>query len=350
MSCSNPPTSVECNDPSLNCQNTAACSTTMTTYCSTNDSMTYQQKWTGDDVTSPCQKYVEANLTPVCHSNYYMPVVDGFVRKYFLTDGHAITYPQQGSSVFDPTMNTIISVCQNSPGGCDAVLTEICNGFTRADLEANPNEATLCGCFLADATYNAYLGSFGITKACDPLCQLQSAVKPASEPNNCTTETCNQTICVIDDVTISLLNGSTAGNISFDQACSSCSTSSGGCTCDINNVSLTLVQSSIKNVSFSQACGNNINCFQNNADGVPEVVSCTTSTSSTTTTSPASSVSTGTILLFVVIAVIIIIIIIILIVVFRKRQLQQPSIFKAGQQAPSVAPPPSFGGSPYPSY
>jgi len=247
-------------------------------------------------------------------------------------------------------MNDIISVCQNPPGGCDQVLTSLCNGFTRANLQANSNEATLCGCFLADATYNSYLGSFGISKSCDPLCQLQSAVKPANVPNNCTTETCNQTICVIDDVTISLLNGSTAGNINFDQSCSACAAGSGGCTCDINNVSLTLVQSSIKNVNFQQQCGGNVNCFQNNADGVPQVVPCTTTTNSTTTTSPASSVSTGTILLFVIIAVIIIIIIIILIVVFRRKSLQQPSIFKAGQQAPSVAPPPSFGGSPYPSY
>jgi hypothetical protein len=341
MSC-NAVTSTQCLDPSSGCQTSSQCSTVMATYCSTNDSMTYQQKWIGDEVTSPCKKFVAANLSPVCHSENYVLVVDAFVRKYFLTDGNAITYPQQGHTVFDPTMNDIIQVCQNFPGGCDQVLTSLCNGFTRADLQANPNEATLCGCFLSDTTYNDYLGSFDIDKICDPLCQLQSAVKPSNEPNNCTNQMCNQTICVIDDVTISLLNGSTAGNINFSQICSACSNSSGGCTCDINNVSLTLVQSSVKDVSFNQKCGgpSAVNCFQNNAQGQPQVVSCTPpTTSSGSTTSPASSVSTGTILLIVIGIIVIIVIIIILVVVFRKKR-QQPSIFRNGQQPSYIAPPP----------
>jgi|SRR5579885_226820 len=363
MACSPTPVVSECLNPSLNCMHTAACSSVMTNYCSTDDNcpgpncVTYKQKWQGDNVTSPCKKFVASNITPQCFSNVYQPVVDGFVRRYFLTDQNKITFPQQGSTVFDPTMNDIISVCQSSPGGCDQVLLQLCNGFTRDNLQANPNEATLCGCFLADSTYNAYTGSFGITKVCDPLCQLQSAVKPVcttvgsngcTSNNGCTTEHCQQTICVIDNVTISLLNGSTAGNINFSQACNSCSAGSGGCTCDISDISITAVQSSIKDVNFQQQCGGNVNCFKRDANGIPQPVACSTLEPSTTPTSPSSGVSVLTIGIVIGIIVFIIIIIIIIALLLRRRK-EEPSIFK-NRQENYVAPPPSFSTSNLPNY
>lgn len=322
--------------------NNPMCSPIMATYCSTNDSLTYQQKWQGDNVTSPCKKYVAANLSPVCLSSNYVPVVDAFVRQYFLIDGNNITYPQQGSTVFDPTMNDIISVCQTSPGGCDTVLTQVCSGFTRANLQANPNEATLCGCFMADQEYNSYQGAFGVQKICDPLCVLQSAVKPANVPNNCNTQKCGQSICVIDNVTISLLNQSTAGNINFAQACSSCAGGTGGCICDISDISITAVQSSIKDINFSQNCGQT-NCYKSDANGVPQTVPCASLEPSGGGTSPASGISVATVLIIIgiIVFVILIIIIIVAIVAYnRKKANQQTSIFRPSND---------FGSPPAPS-
>lgn len=322
--------------------NNPACSPIMATYCSTNDSETYQQKWQGDNVTSPCKKYVAANLSPVCLSGNYVPVVDAFLRQYFLIDDHKITYPQQGSTVFDPTMNDIISVCQTSPGGCDIVLTQLCSGFTRANLQANPNEATLCGCFMADQQYLEYGGSFGIQKICDPLCVLSSAVKPANVPNNCNTQKCGQSICVIDNVTISLLNQSTAGNINFAQACSSCAGNTGGCICDISDISIVAVQSSIKDINFSQNCGQT-NCYKSDANGVPQLVTCaSTIPDNGGGTSPTSGISVATVLIIIgiIVFVILVIIVIVAIVAYNKRKAnQQTSIFRPNEGYGTPPPP-----------
>jgi hypothetical protein len=313
----------------------------MANYCSTNDSLTYQQKWQGDNVTSPCKKYVAANMSPICNSSNYVPVVDAFVRQYFLIDGHKITYPQQGSTVFDPTMYDIISECQSAYGGCDVVLTQVCSGFTRSQLQSNPSAAALCGCFMADTEYLQYGGSFGIQKICDPMCVLESAVKPVSVPNNCTTQKCNQTICVIDNVTITLLNQSTAGNINFAQACSSCTGNTGGCICDISDISITAVQSSIKDINFSQNCGQT-NCYKSDSQGVPQVVPCASTIPSGGGTTSPTGVSVGTVLIIIGIILFVILIIIIIVAVVansKKKAAQQTSIYRPTESyGPAPAP------------
>jgi hypothetical protein len=300
-----------------------ACIPVMSTYCSTDDpgGMTYQQKWQGDSTTSLCREYVSLNT---CNQNQYAPVVDAYTRRYLLTDAHPITYPQQGSLIYDPAIADVISVCQNSPGGCDNVLTQKCSGFTRDDLKSNPNMATLCGCFMSDQQYNTYQGAFGVQKICDPACVLQSAVKPKDPSNQCQALRCQQSICVIDDVTISILQNSTTGDISFGQACSSC-TGGAGCVCDISDISLTTVQSVVKDINFSQDCGGVTNCFKRDANGIPQTVPCSALDSTKTSSTPTSVFTNPQVLIAVLILITLIIIIIIVALVASRKRDEIPS-------------------------
>lgn len=297
----------------------------MRSYCSSDsDTGDYRKKWLRDTFTSPCRAYATRNLQAPCKVANYGPVVDGFVRRYFLANPtRAITFPQQGSIIYDPTMVDIISVCQNYPGGCDEVLTQLCNGFTRSQLQSNPNAATLCGCFLDNQQYNAYQGAFGVEKICDPLCTLQSSVKPfdtATASTTCKTQKCGQSICVIDNVTISLLSGSTAGNISFGQACSNCAGNTGGCQCILSDISVTAVQSSLGNINLSQACGASTTCFKTDANGIPQTVPCASlELNAPSNASPAAKISVATIVIIIVAIIVVVIFLAVIIYLARRR-------------------------------
>lgn len=349
------PNPVTCQQPGN--QTDVRCVSVMQDYCS-NDLDTsghstpqskYLLKWQGDTVSSPCQQWAHANLiSNPCHADHYGPVVDAYVRRYFLTEGHPITYKQQGSTIYDINMQYILSVCQTFPGGCDSVLPQVCGGFIRANLESNPNEAALCGCFMDSAQYTALGGAFGIPVICDPLCVLSSAVKPQLTTSPCTTQTCNKSICVIDNITISLLNNSTAGNINFAQLCSSCAGNNGGggCQCNISDISITTVESSVKNINFGQNCGGPVNCFKTDSTGTPKQVDCatleSTSGSGSTNSNTSSSNSKGNNTLLIILIVIVLIIIAIIWITWmsgRKRG-NDPSLYAYSGYRDNGPPPP----------
>jgi hypothetical protein len=319
----------------LGLASTPECSQVMALYCSTDDSgsgQTYTQKWQGDELTSPCRRFVALNLG---NQRQYVPVVDAYVRRYLLTERRAISYPAQGSSLYDPAIADVVQVCQTYPGACDNVLQTVCSGFTAQELGGNPSQASLCGCFLSSAEYNKSGGVFGVGRECSPTCLLQSAVKPRDPSSQTDFLRCKQSICIIDDVTINILGKSTAGNISFNQACSSCGTgaanSSSSCICSISDVSITAVESTIKDTSFTQQCGGaqNVRCFKRDINGVPQSIPCNsldpaTANPATTTTSLTSSrLRTILIISIVVIVVIIIIVIVVLLLNHRTITLRQ---------------------------
>jgi hypothetical protein len=75
---------------------------------------------------------------------------------------------------------------------------------------------------------------------------------------------CTQSVCIIDDVTLNILAGSVVGDISFSQACSSCSSNTGtsSCRCYITDTTVTAIDSLLGNISFKQQCGNTPLCYK----------------------------------------------------------------------------------------
>lgn len=323
--------------------NTPECTQVMALYCSNNDEgvngQTYTEKWQGDELTSPCRQFVALNLgNPV----QYVPVVDAYVRRYLLTERKAITYKQQGSDIYDPAIDDVVKVCQTYVGSCDNLLSTVCRGFTRQELSGNPNSAKLCGCFLSDEEFAKEGGVFGVSRECASTCIIQSAVKPRDPANPTSFLRCKQSICIIDDVTINILGKSNTGNISFNQACGSCG-DSGSCVCAISDVSITAVESTIKDTSFSQQCGgvSKIRCFKKDINGVPQSVPCDNLDPNAVKTTQTTSVTSARLrnILLISIGVIIAVIIIVIIILIARRN--KPMVYRPSTTI-VAAPPPMY--------
>lgn len=312
----------------------AACSSFMQNYCSTDELLgdTYKEKWQGDEITSQCRAFVALNS---CNLSGYVPVTDAYVRRYLITDATPITYPQQGSLVYQPSIEDVVEVCKNYVGACDPVLSNVCPGYTREDLANNPNLAKLCGCFMSDAEYDKYGGTFGTQKICDPACVLQSAVKPRDPSTSCQTLKCSQTVCIIDDITIDILGKSTVGDITFGQACSGCS-GGAGCTCSISDISITSVESTLGNINLSQACGGNPSCYKRDANGIPRSVPCSELGGTGNSTVSSSPFTLRNILIVIGIIIVVIIIIVIIALLIRRNR-NEPTMLRSPEY---LAPPP----------
>jgi len=239
-----------------------SCIGVMATYCSDNSEMPYQSKWIGTPATKDCLRFVQENAGNL---PFYGPVIGAMVQRYLLTDNNKITSVQTDGSNYDSFITTIVEVCRENPGACDAILKQKCAGVTREELSNNVNLASLCGCHMPDIQYESF-SQFGIQRECDPVCALGTAVHlhDTTTSNPAAFIKCNQSICVIDDVTLNILAGSVTGDISFSQACSSCSDGggNGSCRCYITDTTITAIDSLIGNVSFQQQCGNTPLCYR----------------------------------------------------------------------------------------
>lgn len=238
-----------------------SCVPVMAGYCSNDSEEPYRDKWVGNATTKDCRRFVQENAGKL---DFYGPVIGAMITRYLITDNNPITSFETNGSNHDPFIETIIEVCRENPGACDDILTQKCQGVTREQLSNNVNLANLCGCFMADIEYEAY-SQFGIERECDPVCALGSSVKLHNTSTNNPAEfiECNQSICVIDDVTINILANSVAGDVTFSQACGSCAGNDGSsCRCYINDTSINAINSLIGDVTFEQACGGTPLCYK----------------------------------------------------------------------------------------
>jgi hypothetical protein len=261
------------------------------------------------------------------------------VDEYLNVQNNPITSAASDGANHDPFIDQIVTICRSAPGACDAALTTKCQGVTRDALGNNINLANLCGCFMPSNQYEQYAG-FGVTRICDPVCSLGTSVKPvdpSSPPKNATFESCNQSICVIDDVTVKLLS-SVGGNVTFSQACGNCSAgnnSGSSCQCFISDTTVQAVDSLIGSVSFQQACGATTTCYQKQPDGVELQVNCS---SGTPTNTKGGSGGTPSAAIWIILVILAIIFIIILVYVFWPRKPKETVIIQQTSSSASSAP------------
>jgi len=182
-------------------------------------------------------------------------------------------------------------------GVCDEILQYWCQEFDRDDLLADSTLMNICGCSLLpssgspssyDKPKTKWIGEDGQIQTwrdttgppqpqspyyinsttgdnCDPLCVN-------SKINQCV-GVCQGTFCIIDDVTVNIINSS-GGDINLQQICTNCGDS--GCQCyigdvDVNNInSDTQVQmETICDACYSFTDNNLSTAVQVNCDGTP---------------------------------------------------------------------------------
>ena len=232
----------------------------------------YKTKWQGELANSECKVAMSVNKDT---SARYREILEPTARRFFIDDNNPIL--DSTNPNFDPFLDEIISLCKMYPGACDEVLTERCSTVTRSDLEESEYLTRVCGCFMPDEQYGS-LGNLGVKRECEPTCVLQGTIKQGDRDGRAIE--CTDTLCIINNVSLNILDNSSTGNISFSQMCKSCGdvNNGGSCRCILDNITLDAVQSKVGDVNFSEACGSQPLCYQTSDDKTipPKQIDCTT--------------------------------------------------------------------------
>ncbi len=130
-------------------------------------------------------------------------------------------------------------------------LIEQCAPYTSEDILAYPLLRMWCGCFLNSDVYEELYPN--IASECTPFCNSSDVIQRSVQ--------CQGSTCIIDDVTVSIIN-STTGYISINQFCNACATVTSTdtqsvtqkCNCTISNVNITAISSKVGNISIDQLC------------------------------------------------------------------------------------------------
>jgi len=154
------------------------------------------------------------------------------------------------------------NICCPYPGLCQGGLASACSNVTLEQAKSNPSLANWCGCHLPQQQYQEYFDTYGIAATCTPTCNRSSSL-PIVGVNEMPIS-CDQNVCIIDDVTVNLISSTGTGNVNFAQVCGGCQP--GQCSCTIGNASATLVNDTFNNtnIDYVSACGSVNQLVKNN--------------------------------------------------------------------------------------
>jgi hypothetical protein len=221
----------------------------------------------------------------------------------FISQGGSIT--ASVTTVRDaPFLNWLFNICSVYPGLCSSgpgsngvgnkFLDNVCSTVTGDDIKTNPELLKWCGCYMPDSEYTVYgnITDSVITRECTPYCNAAGVI-PSFDPATGNIKLCQQSLCVIDDVTLTIAKSRVNGPITFNNICSSCSPDSDNgvnsnlvsnsnngnittntqsnsnintsisCQCIVNNFNLTSIGATIDGgINISQACNGNAKCYR----------------------------------------------------------------------------------------
>jgi hypothetical protein len=163
-----------------------------------------------------------------------------------------------GSSTYDSFQDKIYQICKQVPGICVPAIETACQeqNATVNSLVGNPYLMSWCGCYLPPDEYDKTWGIFNIDPECTPVCAKENNI-PLVQTDEITPKTCEQSLCIIDDINISIINSNVEGGVQFQQFCGGCENGS-TCRCVFSGDSVTAINSNIEGVggiSFSSKCG-----------------------------------------------------------------------------------------------
>ena len=118
--------------------------------------------------------------------------------------------------------NTFWKICNKIPGLCTEILNEACKSYTTDDIVSNPNLSQWCSCYMDKSEYEKY-EKFDIQKECTPICNRDGVIPSITTEGQ--VQFCLSTVCMIDEVTVKLVNVENTGSINFNQICPSCGSS-----------------------------------------------------------------------------------------------------------------------------
>lgn len=191
---------------------------------------------------------------------YWAKTVMNAVFDRYNAMGHTI-----GSRKFISFEDSIFNnVCCPYSGVCETSLNKMCSVHNVNTLMRNHELNKWCGCFLPIENYERYANEFNVSKECTPVCNNYLNIPLAGVSG--TPITCKQNVCIIDGVTINLLNSS-AQQISLDQMCNGCS--DGVCNCVVTDTEIFLNNTTVNGsvIAATQNCGR-VTCQVDNSSGI----------------------------------------------------------------------------------
>jgi len=220
------------------------------------------------------------------------------------------------------------------------MLTNYCSQYSADDLVSNPNLVRWCGCYLPDSEYVKYVNQYQINKECTPLCNRRGNI-PLTNPTGTSNITCTTDTCLIDNISISLLNTTVTNGINFSQLCGGCgtNTSNAACTCIMENNTISAVNSKIGGgINISQSCGSSV-CYEDNPNtaGPAQLqIDCNASTGTVNSSTPVVNSPYNDIFPYLFVGFIVLVFLFLLIVWWNQGKAQ------AENQAPVL-----YNGNPY---
>lgn len=174
----------------------------------------------------------------------------------------------QGYSVFQNFL--FDTICGQNPEICASGLKGICSEYTADRLTLNPTLSNFCGCYLPDVEYDTYAELYSINKECTPMCNRNTVIPLVDGGGNIIE--CTQGVCLIDNITINLIDSQAANGVSFANFCNNCSPNS-RCNCTISNTTIDAVNSKIGGgVVINNGCNQTL-CVEQTKNG-PTSVPC----------------------------------------------------------------------------
>jgi hypothetical protein len=190
---------------------------------------------------------------------YSQNVVNGMIQRYLNTGGNlASTESSQNNTQLN---SMIYEICSTNPGLCQESLFSYCGTVNTDLLQKTPQLSTWCGCYMPSEQYSNYTETYGIQRQCTPTCNMSGVIQLSSN-NGVGVKKCDQSTCVIDDISINIANSlvGVEGEVNFTQLCNSCSTGGSTCNCTIANTNITIINSTIGNFSVEQQCSSSV-CY-----------------------------------------------------------------------------------------
>lgn len=213
-----------------------------------------------------CVIALQQNLAKGGGNREYAQQLMASLYQKYLDSGFKITSPNMpGYNLFQERLLELSLLYPDA--AAPFLQNKLCSAYTRQELSQNLDLTKFCGCHLPPSEYDEARNTLGVSKECDPLCNIATAIPPV-DPVTGNSIKCKNNICIIDDATINLVN-SRAGNISLGQVCSGCS--GGTCNCSIIDVNIISTGSKIGDINLEQECGGSLNCYQTTSQGVKQV-------------------------------------------------------------------------------
>jgi len=207
----------------------------------------------------------------ICNISTLLPIdAEGYFWAQRLVSAAMVRYTEQGFQIgslpgfpgYNPWQDFLYStVCCPYPGVCQDGLDTVCATQTAQRISLNPSVAQWCGCHLPEGEYQTYSALYNIPPQCTPMCNRAGTLPIVginADPVNC-----EQDICIIDGVTVNLVEAQIGGGIDFNQICANCSGAQ--CSCIVSNTTVDITNSTIGGnvIPISEGCGA-FTCSQTN--------------------------------------------------------------------------------------